>query len=180
MLCKLTAQVVWLIRLDRLVGLLDSGTTTSIRQAAASQLGQIAATRVAHPSVDHSATITNQQAQQLKQEPADRTGPRGGEAQLWSGVEGEWNEVVGLVQRVTPTLVTITFTFDWQADELYLCLSNRFSRTSSHALTTLAQPQHSQSPTSHAQWAYGTQLPLHQTNQTRTPHPRPRRPLACS
>lgn len=65
-------------RLDRLVLLLDTGSTPSVRLTAARQLADLAAARVAHPSTaDHST---------------------------WRGIEGEWSEVISLVSRILPFL----------------------------------------------------------------------------
>lgn len=72
-------------RLDRLILLLDQGSTPSVRLTAARQLGAIAAVRVSHPS-SHSLVKVED-------------GP--GESSTWRGVEGEWNEVLGLVARVS-------------------------------------------------------------------------------
>ncbi|GAA5855493.1 hypothetical protein JCM8547_007859 [Rhodosporidiobolus lusitaniae] len=86
-------------RLDRLILLLDTGSTSSIRLTAARQLGAIAGTRVSHPSTDAygraSAGID------VKLESDVGTGPKEG---LWRGVDGEWNEVMALVVRVLPYL----------------------------------------------------------------------------
>ncbi|SGY46516.1 BQ5605_C001g00442 [Microbotryum silenes-dioicae] len=75
-------------RLDRLIQLFETGSTASVRLTAARQLGQIAGTRVAHPSVKAENDLSN---------------PLGGgeEASLWKGVDGEWNEVIQLVARVS-------------------------------------------------------------------------------
>lgn len=77
-------------RLDRLIQLLDAGSTSSVRLTAARQLGAIAGARVSHPSTDSHGRA------EIKSE--DTTVITGDS--LWRGVEGEWNEVVGLVARV--------------------------------------------------------------------------------
>ncbi|KAI5477115.1 hypothetical protein MNV49_006843 [Pseudohyphozyma bogoriensis] len=71
-------------RLDRLLLLLDTGSTPSVRLTAARQLAQLAAIRVAHPS-SSTSTSTNDNG-------------------VWRGIEGEWNEVVAIVQRILPYL----------------------------------------------------------------------------
>ncbi|GAA6004805.1 DNA-binding ATPase [Rhodotorula paludigena] len=86
-------------RLDRLVLLLDTGSTPSVRLTAARQLGALAATRVSHPSVaSHGHTSV---APQVKLEDGTAAPSKEG---IWRGVDGEWNEVVALVQRVLPYL----------------------------------------------------------------------------
>lgn len=77
-------------RLDRLILLLDTGSTPSVRLTAARQLGAIAGTRVSHPSTD-----SHGQAY-VKTEDSSVTTTEN----IWRGVEGEWNEVIGLVARV--------------------------------------------------------------------------------
>ncbi|GAA5821317.1 hypothetical protein JCM11251_004568 [Rhodosporidiobolus azoricus] len=89
-------------RLDRLVLLLDTGSTSSVRLTAARQLGAIAGTRVSHPSTDshgHAAAGID-----IKLEAgADAAGAPSKEG-IWRGVDGEWNEVMVLVARVLPHL----------------------------------------------------------------------------
>lgn len=80
-------------RLDRLLLLLDTGSTPSIRLTAARQLGQIAAQTVQHSSVSHvpcssSAPTIGSSANQC----------------YWRGVDGEWNEIVNLLGRILPYL----------------------------------------------------------------------------
>ncbi|SCV74101.1 BQ2448_6533 [Microbotryum intermedium] len=74
-------------RLDRLIQLFETGSTASVRLTAARQLGQIAGTRVAHPSVKAEIDSNNHIS--------------GEEVSLWRGVDGEWNEVIQLVARVS-------------------------------------------------------------------------------
>lgn len=81
-------------RLDRLISLLDTGSTPSVRLTAARQLGAIAGQRVAHPSTDSHGHAS---AAQLKLEDTSDAAA----ATLWRGVDGEWNEVIGLVARVS-------------------------------------------------------------------------------
>lgn len=77
-------------RLDRLILLLDTGATPSVRLTAARQLGAIANVRVSHPSARPTA------ADALPEPETDT---------LWRGVEGEWAEVIALVARVRPSLL---------------------------------------------------------------------------
>ncbi|WFD29083.1 TATA-binding protein-associated factor mot1 [Malassezia sp. CBS 17886] len=79
-------------RLDRLVSLLDIGSSQSIRSTAATQLGQIAALRVRGAST--SADVASV---------SDATQPPGG---TYRGVDGEWSEVVSLLARVVPLLLS--------------------------------------------------------------------------
>ncbi|GAA6037551.1 hypothetical protein NBRC10512_002557 [Rhodotorula toruloides] len=86
-------------RLDRLILLLDTGSTPSVRLTAARQLGAIAGTRVAHPSTNshgHASVGTD-----VKLEEGMTGASKEG---VWHGVEGEWNEVIGLAARVLPFL----------------------------------------------------------------------------
>lgn len=83
--------------LDRLVLLLDTGSTPSVRLTAARQLGALAATRVSHPSVASHGHASV--APQAKLEDGTAAPSKEG---IWRGVDGEWNEVVALVQRVRP------------------------------------------------------------------------------
>jgi len=81
------------LRLDRLITLLDTGTTSSVRLTAARQLGQLAGTRVSHPSSnDHYSS-------EIKVE-GDVKGVEKNDG-IWSGVDGEWNDVLQLVARVS-------------------------------------------------------------------------------
>ncbi|GAA6059472.1 hypothetical protein JCM10212_005411 [Sporobolomyces blumeae] len=85
-------------RLDRLILLLDTGSTPSVRLTAARQLGQLAGTRVSHPSTSELA------AAKVKAEPSlDEAGAPVGEG-IWRGIDGEWNDVLQLVARVLPHL----------------------------------------------------------------------------
>lgn len=77
-------------RLDRLILLLDTGSTPSVRLTAARQLGAIAGTRVSHPSTD-----SHGHAYVKAEDSTVATSDN-----IWRGVEGEWNEVIGLVARV--------------------------------------------------------------------------------
>ncbi|GAA5936334.1 DNA-binding ATPase [Sporobolomyces koalae] len=83
-------------RLDRLVLLLDTGTTPSVRLTAARQLGQLAGTRIAHPS---SAQVLSDQ---IKSE--SEIGTLDQSDRIWRGVDGEWNDVLPLVARILPHL----------------------------------------------------------------------------
>lgn len=80
-------------RLDRLVSLLDIGTSPSIRATAASQLGQIAALRVRGNSTTAVGDAPSAQRE-------------GEAAAVYHGVEGEWNEVLALLARVAPLLLS--------------------------------------------------------------------------
>jgi len=71
-------------RLDRLLNLLSTGANASTRQTAATQLGSIAAQRVAHSS--RPSTLAN-----------------------WRGSDGEWNQVSSLLARVLPFLCDKSF-----------------------------------------------------------------------
>ncbi|KAK4703463.1 TATA-binding protein-associated factor, partial [Phenoliferia sp. Uapishka_3] len=84
-------------RLDRLILLLDSGSTPSVRLTAARQLASLAATRVAHPSTNSHghADIKAEHTTSDSAQPSDA---------IWRGVDGEWNEVIALVSRVLPHL----------------------------------------------------------------------------
>lgn len=75
-------------RLDRLVSLLDIGSSQSIRSTAAVQLGQIAALRVRGASTA-----------ETKDGAANPAAP-------YRGVEGEWAEVTSLLSRITPLLLS--------------------------------------------------------------------------
>ncbi|GAA5975963.1 hypothetical protein JCM10908_005340 [Rhodotorula pacifica] len=86
-------------RLDRLIALLETGSTQSIRLTAARQLAGIAGVRVSHPSTEKSGHPSL--ASTVKVE--DATQPASYEG-VWRGVDGEWNEVLGLVARVLPLL----------------------------------------------------------------------------
>ncbi|GAA5949726.1 hypothetical protein JCM21900_003274 [Sporobolomyces salmonicolor] len=89
-------------RLDRLILLLDTGSTPSVRLTAARQLGAIAGTRVSHPSTDshgHGAKSID-----VKLEEAVDGAAAGAAEGVWRGVDGEWHEVVQLVARVLPHL----------------------------------------------------------------------------
>ena len=74
-------------RLDRLVSLLDIGSSSLIRTTAATQLGQIAALRVRGASTAHEGASSS--------EPA-----------VYRGTDGEWNEVLTLLARVVPLLLS--------------------------------------------------------------------------
>ncbi|GAA6010257.1 hypothetical protein JCM11491_005414 [Sporobolomyces phaffii] len=81
-------------RLDRLIALLDTGTTPSVRQTAARQLGQLAGTRVSHPSsAERLATDIKPEAVVGEVEQAEG---------IWTGIDGEWNDVLQLVARILP------------------------------------------------------------------------------
>lgn len=75
-------------RLDRLVSLLDIGSSPSIRSTAATQLGHIAALRVRGASTSGAAD-----------DPAQET-----DSGTYRGVAGEWTEVTTLLTRVVPLL----------------------------------------------------------------------------
>ncbi|GAA5967385.1 hypothetical protein JCM11641_000529 [Rhodosporidiobolus odoratus] len=88
-------------RLDRLILLLDTGSTSSIRLTAARQLGAIAGTRISHPSSNLKAQAAAQS--EVKSEGGTELGT-GSQEGIWRGVDGEWNEVMSLVARVLPHL----------------------------------------------------------------------------
>lgn len=90
-------------RLDRLVALLETGSTQSIRLTAARQLAGIASIRVSHPSAEHSGHPSL--APSVKVE--DATQPVSYEG-VWRGVDGEWNEVLALVARVSRPQIILT------------------------------------------------------------------------
>ncbi|GAA6002172.1 hypothetical protein JCM10207_003108 [Rhodosporidiobolus poonsookiae] len=86
-------------RLDRLILLLDTGSTPSVRLTAARQLGAIASTRVVHPSTDshgHASVTTDVKLEGEAKRALKET--------IWRGTDGEWNEVMSLVARVLPHL----------------------------------------------------------------------------
>ena len=91
-LSRLTRRRVPARRLDRLILLLDNGSTPSVRLTAARQLGSIAGTRVSHPSSNPHGHASVADVK-LEEEAAAST--------VWRGVEGEWTEVIGLVARVS-------------------------------------------------------------------------------
>ena len=74
-------------RLDRLVSLLDIGSSPAIRSTAATQLGQMAALRVRGASTAQEGSA-----------PAPTEGYR--------GTDGEWNEALMLLARVVPLLLS--------------------------------------------------------------------------
>ncbi|KAK4051936.1 TATA-binding protein-associated factor mot1 [Microbotryomycetes sp. JL201] len=84
-------------RLDRLIVLLETGSTPSVRLTAARQLGQLAGVRVAHASSDGLRQGTD--TVYIKAE--DGAAPS---EPVWRGVDGEWNEVIQVVARVLPYL----------------------------------------------------------------------------
>ncbi|BGP38652.1 TATA-binding protein-associated factor mot1 [Rhodotorula kratochvilovae] len=86
-------------RLDRLILLLDTGSTPSVRLTAARQLGAIAATRVSHPS-----TAAHGHASVSVDVKLEEGATAGNQEGIWRGVDGEWDEVAGLVARVLPYL----------------------------------------------------------------------------
>ena len=78
------------------MGLLDTGATQSVRLTAARQLGQIAGIRVAHPS---GKAHGHASAQEVKLEQDDV--PQGAQDDgAWSGIEGEWDQVISIVIKV--------------------------------------------------------------------------------
>ncbi|GAA5868377.1 hypothetical protein JCM3774_003272 [Rhodotorula dairenensis] len=86
-------------RLDRLVALLETGSTQSIRLTAARQLAAVAGIRVSHPSTEksgHPGLAANVKVEDTSQ-PVSYEG-------IWRGVDGEWNEVLALVARILPLL----------------------------------------------------------------------------
>ncbi|GAA5886029.1 hypothetical protein JCM5296_007067 [Sporobolomyces johnsonii] len=89
-------------RLDRLILLLDTGSTPSVRLTAARQLGAIAGTRVSHPSTDSHGHAAKSIDVKLE-EAVDGAAPGAADG-VWRGVDGEWQEVVQLVARVLPHL----------------------------------------------------------------------------
>jgi len=64
-----------------------------VRLTAARQLGQLAGTRVSHPS------STDHYSSEIKVE-GDVKGVEKNDG-IWSGVDGEWNDVLQLVARVS-------------------------------------------------------------------------------
>lgn len=76
-------------RLDRLVSLLDIGSSPAIRATAATQLGQMAALRVRGAS-------TAQEGHTHADKPDEG----------YRGTDGEWNEALTLVARVVPLLLS--------------------------------------------------------------------------
>lgn len=104
-------------RLDRLVSLLDIGSSQSIRSTAAVQLGQIAALRVRGASTADTKTDGD-----------EAPAPVAGGAALattYRGVEGEWGEVTSLLARVVPLLLSKSWeTRNAAAQALYhICLA---------------------------------------------------------
>lgn len=92
---ELTLQARSTGRLDRLILLLDTGSTPSVRLTAARQLGAIAATRVSHPS-----TASHGHASVSVEVKLEEGAAAGNKEGIWRGVDGEWDEVAGLVARV--------------------------------------------------------------------------------
>ena len=87
-------------RLDRLVSLLDIGSSQSIRSTAAVQLGQIAALRV------RGASTTESNAPAASEASTAPTHSAGAPTTTYCGVEGEWGEVTSLLARVVPLLLS--------------------------------------------------------------------------
>ena len=65
--------------------LLETGATPSVRLTAARQLGAIAGSRVSHPTQRTQTNLGEQDDAQL----------------IWRGIEGEWNQVIALVAKVS-------------------------------------------------------------------------------
>ncbi|EGG04881.1 uncharacterized protein MELLADRAFT_116969 [Melampsora larici-populina 98AG31] len=76
-------------RLDRLLLLLDTGSTPSVRVTAARQLGQIAAQTIQHASALAATSAPSATSINIPD---------------WRGIDGEWNEIVNLLSRVLPYL----------------------------------------------------------------------------
>ncbi len=100
-------------RLDRLISLLETGSTAAVKQTAAQQLGQIAALRVrgtAGSGTDQHATAapsTAPSAAKKESSPA----PASSEAENASdksasyvGIDGDWHEALYLLAKVLPHL----------------------------------------------------------------------------
>ena len=86
-------------RLDRLVSLLDIGSSASIRATAAAQLGQIAALRVRGAS-----TTENKEGAATGAGGAPAASDTVAASAAYRGTEGEWGEVTTLLTRVVPLL----------------------------------------------------------------------------
>ncbi|MBW0488226.1 hypothetical protein O181_027941 [Austropuccinia psidii MF-1] len=82
-------------RLDRLLLLLDTGSTPSIRLTAARQLGQIAAQTIQHSSISSLSSNSNQNTSisNLSLYQSE-----------WRGIDGEWKEIINLLGRILPYL----------------------------------------------------------------------------
>ncbi|PLW56210.1 hypothetical protein PCANC_02036 [Puccinia coronata f. sp. avenae] len=80
-------------RLDRLLLLLETGSSPSVRLTAARQLGQIAAQTIQHSSVSFvsSTSLTPSVGPSVTQFD-------------WRGVDGQWQEIVNLLGRILPYL----------------------------------------------------------------------------
>lgn len=91
-------MIYTVFRLDRLILLLETGSTPSVRLTAARQLGSIAGVRVSHPTTK----ITG-----IKSEDVGAVGITNENSNAWRGVEGEWNEVINLVARVSLKLSVV-------------------------------------------------------------------------
>ncbi|CAO1627101.1 unnamed protein product [Jaminaea pallidilutea] len=100
-------------RLDRLVSLLDTGSTAAIKSTAAKQLGQIANQRVRGGQIVAAAEAVVKKEPKTEdvdpQAPVD--GRVGGEAdhhsgaeRLYHGTRGQWDEALHLCSRVVPFL----------------------------------------------------------------------------
>lgn len=94
-----------LSRLDRLISLLETGSTPLIKQTAAKQLGQIAIRSFGQPSTTTTTSATqpdpsNSSPQSEDAKPA--ASGADGDGHLGMGLESEeeWKEVLGLVGRV--------------------------------------------------------------------------------
>ncbi|WFD43446.1 TATA-binding protein-associated factor mot1 [Malassezia psittaci] len=100
-------------RLDRLVSLLDIGSTQAIRSTAAVQLGQIAALRVRGSSLSDTSIPTAKDPQptatDYKTEPSAQDTPNCSVDSPWEShgrVDGEWSEVTSLLARIVPLLLS--------------------------------------------------------------------------
>lgn len=111
--------------LDRLVTLLDSGSTPFIRATAAKQLGQIASLRVRGNEGQHGSdalptTTTSsrenkeeeeeeERQQEEKQSNIDENQPSSSGSSKYRGIEGEWDQAIFLLGRVLPHLRSKTW-----------------------------------------------------------------------
>ncbi|WFD01681.1 TATA-binding protein-associated factor mot1 [Malassezia obtusa] len=113
-------------RLDRLVSLLDIGSSQSIRSTAAAQLGQIAALRVRGASTaDAPSTKPESAPPSGASEPPPVAAGGAAPGAVYRGVEGEWSEVMSLLTRVVPLLLSKSWeTRNAAAQALYhICLA---------------------------------------------------------
>ncbi|GAA96606.1 uncharacterized protein L969DRAFT_484966 [Mixia osmundae IAM 14324] len=91
-------------RLDRLILLLSTGQTSTVRQTAARQLGQIAGQRIQHTSSGPAAASgpSSSLARNVRETGQLLLGES--TASSWRGIDGEWQEIISLLNKIVPHL----------------------------------------------------------------------------